>query len=228
MDELPRYYRRNFHFQTDGYLSEHSAELYEHQVEILFQGAADAMRRMLIAPMKNRLLSPDGAGLRLLEIGAGTGRATRFVQQAFPKARITCVDLSDAYLKAAQKQLRRSYRVDFVQADGAKLSFEDEPFDGVYSVFLFHELPLEERLAVLRESYRVLKPRGVVALVDSLQLNDRSDFESLLEKFPQDFHEPFYRNYTENPMEELLGQAQFKEIQNGHRFVSKWCLGQKI
>ncbi|MBJ19712.1 MAG: hypothetical protein GY910_10845 [bacterium] len=38
LDDLPDYYQRNFHFQTDGYLSKKSADLYEHQVELLFRG----------------------------------------------------------------------------------------------------------------------------------------------------------------------------------------------
>ena len=72
---LPEYYQRNFHFQSDGYLSDKSADLYEHQVEILFAGTADAMRRMIIPPMKTHFADhPDGAGLTFLEIGAGTGR----------------------------------------------------------------------------------------------------------------------------------------------------------
>ena len=37
----PDYYLRNFHYQTDGYLSEHSAALYDFQVEVLFNGGAD-------------------------------------------------------------------------------------------------------------------------------------------------------------------------------------------
>ena len=47
----PDYYLQNFHHQTDGYLSEHSANLYDLQVEILFNGTADPMRRRLLAPM---------------------------------------------------------------------------------------------------------------------------------------------------------------------------------
>ena len=50
--DLPDYYTRNFHYQTSGYLGETSAELYEHQVEILFSGAAAAMRRLLIPQLK--------------------------------------------------------------------------------------------------------------------------------------------------------------------------------
>src|SRR5258708_13350326 len=47
----PRYYLQNFHFQTDGYLSRHSAELYDHQVEVLFAGAAHPMRPHAPAPL---------------------------------------------------------------------------------------------------------------------------------------------------------------------------------
>ena len=45
----PDYYLRNFHYQTDGYLSERSAALYDFQVEVLFNGGADVMRRQVRA-----------------------------------------------------------------------------------------------------------------------------------------------------------------------------------
>ncbi|MDQ3341910.1 MAG: class I SAM-dependent methyltransferase, partial [Myxococcota bacterium] len=48
---FPAYYRRNFHWQTDGYFSEHSAEVYELGVELLFRGTADVMRRQIIPPI---------------------------------------------------------------------------------------------------------------------------------------------------------------------------------
>src|SRR5689334_15193945 len=37
-ERFPPYYRRTFHWQTDGYFSEHSAEVYELGVELLFRG----------------------------------------------------------------------------------------------------------------------------------------------------------------------------------------------
>ena len=51
----PDYYLQNFHHQTDGYLSDHSAGLYDLQVEILFNGTADAMRRRVLAPLRRGL-----------------------------------------------------------------------------------------------------------------------------------------------------------------------------
>jgi hypothetical protein len=55
----PSYYLQNFHHQTDGYLSDMSANLYDLQVEILFNGSADAMRRRILAPLKEGLKAFD-------------------------------------------------------------------------------------------------------------------------------------------------------------------------
>lgn len=225
LDELPRYYRRNFHFQTDGYLSEHSADLYEHQVEMLFAGAADAMRRLVIAPLREKFGSGDGKGLTFLEVGAGTGRATRFVRLAFPKAKIVALDLSDPYLKKAQKNLERFKRIYFVQGDGADLPFESKHFDAVYSVFLYHELPRDVRSQVLAEQRRVLKPGGLMALVDSIQHCDTDAFKSTLVEFPDSFHEPFYRDYVTHPIEGLAKKAKFVDVKSRHSFFAKVCSG---
>src|ERR1700692_632201 len=73
-ENLPRYFRQNFHFQTDGYLSEKSAKLYDFQVEALFAGTADAMRRQAFVPVAKFLEDRDAKKTTLLDIGAGTGR----------------------------------------------------------------------------------------------------------------------------------------------------------
>jgi ubiquinone/menaquinone biosynthesis C-methylase UbiE len=222
-EDVPRYYRRNFHYQTDGYLSDHSAELYEHQVELLFGGSADAMRRLILPPLREEFGRGDGKGLAFLEVGAGTGRATRFVRQTFPKAKLVVSDVSHPYLKQAARNLSAFSRLDYVHADGAHLPFQTGHFDAAYSVFLFHELPHDARLAVLAESKRVLKPGGFIGFVDSLQTGDYAVFDSLLRKFPENYHEPFYRNYISHPMEQLLREAGFEDVRTGRGFFSKVC-----
>lgn len=221
LDEVPRYYRRNFHFQTGGYLSERSAESYDYQVEMLFLGAADAMRRLILRPLREAFGPGDGKGLRLLEIGAGTGSATRFVRMAFPKARITAVDLSEPYLRAAGRRLTSRDRVDLLRADGTDLPFRNGEFDAVYSVFLFHELPLAERRKILSESGRILKKGGLFALVDSIQLGDRKEFDRMLRDFPRLFHEPYFRDYVSRPMEKLVNVAGFRGPRTRRGLYSK-------
>lgn len=222
LDDLPAYYRRNFHYQTDGYLSDRSAELYEHQVELLFRGGADAMRRMILPPLASHFPEHDGRGLHFLELGAGTGSATQSVARCFPEAKITCLDLSHPYTRHARKQLARFERVDCVQGDASQLDFADERFDAVYSVFLFHELPLPVRENVLAEAMRVLRPGGFFGLVDSLQRGDDPELDWALEFFPRDFHEPYYANYAANPMEKLIEEAGLADVTSGKGYLAKW------
>ena len=229
--EVPDYFKRNYHFQTGGYLSQDSAELYEHQVEILFSGSADAMRRLLIPlvrqQVKNKNWSHNGVGLKFLEIGAGTGRLTKFMKLAFPQARIVCTDLSDPYLKKARSSLKNFSKVDFVQCAGESLPFPDQEFDFVYSCFLFHEIPKEIRQKVVEESLRVLKPNAFMGIVDSIQQGDLPEMSLGLERFPQDFHEPFYKNYIQNPLEKLLNRPNSKLVDSELGFFSKALLAQK-
>lgn len=219
--DVPFYYQRNFHFQTNGYLSQGSAELYEHQVEMLFGGMADAMRRLVIAPLKQAFDGSDGEGRVFLELGAGTGRSTRFVKLAFPRARVVALDLSAPYLQVARKRLAGFSRVDFLQGDGAQLPFQDGLFDAVYSVFMFHELPLPVRQRVMAESRRVTRPGGVLAAVDSMQLGDRPRIEPLLAGFPANYHEPFYQNYIRHPLPELLAGEGFDQPEADFGGLSK-------
>ena len=222
MRDLPEYYQRNFHFQTGGYLSEKSAELYEHQVEILFAGAADAMRRLIIPQLKAHFPYTEGEGLKFLELGAGTGRLTRFVALAFPKAQIIAMDLSSPYLKKAREtNLANMSRVDFIQGDAAEIPFTDEKFDAVFSCFMFHELPLDIRKKIMRESARVTKQGGFIGFVDSLQNDDMKELNWALEQFPQDFHEPFFKNYVMNSMEGILMHTGLEKIQKDIGFLSK-------
>src|SRR6185503_18129958 len=82
----PRYYRRAFHFQSDGYLSEASAERYDYQVEVLFGGGAAAMRRQSLVPLRAALQRTGGATrARLLDIGCGTGSFLREAKRNHPR-----------------------------------------------------------------------------------------------------------------------------------------------
>src|SRR5271170_5080880 len=99
----PRYFLQKFHFQSDGYLSEASAERYDHQVEVLFGGGAAAMRRQALVPLKSTL-SGNPAG-RLLDIACGTGRFLREVKANHPRLYVTGLDLSPHYLAVARRDL---------------------------------------------------------------------------------------------------------------------------
>lgn len=221
LKDFPNYYTRNFHFQNNGYLGDESADLYEHQVEVLFAGSADAMRRQLIRPLKEKFSFSNGEGLNFLELGCGTGRATRFISLAFPKAKITCIDLSPYYLRAASSRLQKHVNISFLQGLAENLNMKDETFDAIYSAYLFHELPEKARAQVLQEGRRLLKKSGIYLIADSLQMNDDPELNWALEQFPKDFHEPFYKNYIERPLQSALEKNGFKVNSTQIGFLTK-------
>ena len=126
------------------------------------------------------------------------------IRDLLPEAHLTLTDLSEIYLRKAREKFQGIEGVDFLQCPGEQLPFPDERFDVVVSVFLFHELPEEVRVQVLSEMKRVVKPGGMVIAVDSIQNDDAPELSAVLEQFPKDFHEPFYRNYIDTPLEKMF------------------------
>ncbi len=198
----PTYYRRRFHFQSDGYLSEASAERYDHQVEVLFGGGAAAMRRQALVPLRAALRR--GSGAKLLDIGCGTGAFLREVKRNHPRLAVTGLDLSAPYLAVAGRRLGPWSRVALVEAAAEAMPFPDAEFDIVSCLYLFHELPAPVRRAVIAEIRRVLKPGGRLIFVDSVQTGDEPDYDALLDYFPFAFHEPYYASYLTEDLDRLM------------------------
>jgi ubiquinone/menaquinone biosynthesis C-methylase UbiE len=229
--DYPAYYARNFHYQTDGYLSDRSAQMYDIQVELLFNGSADAMRRRTIAPLKRGLAQLGRADrqLRILDVACGTGRQLRMLRGALPEASLHGVDLSAAYLRKASELLSQGGGMpQLIQANAEQLPYQDGYFQGLSCVFLFHELPGPVRQTVINEAARVLEPGGTIVICDSLQANDSPELRPILDNFQESFHEPFYRNYIEDDMEARLTSAGFGSIVVENHFMSKYWSAQKV
>jgi ubiquinone/menaquinone biosynthesis C-methylase UbiE len=219
-DGLPDYYRQNFHFQSDGWLSDHSAALYDTQVEVLFTGAADVMRRRAMKPIAEWMAGRNQRDVRGLDVGCGTGRLLAFVHEAWPGAKFTGLDLSAPYLGEARRLIGRTARVKLVEGAAEKLPFDDRSLDIVFSSFLMHELPQDVRLAVLAEMARVVKSDGLVVIVDSLQKGDHSGWDGLLDLFPHYFHEPYYAEYANGSLVDWAAEAGLVATASERAFLS--------
>jgi ubiquinone/menaquinone biosynthesis C-methylase UbiE len=198
----PPYYLQKFHYQSDGYLSEASAERYDHQVEVLFGGGAEAMRRQALVPLKSALV--DRPAGRLVDVGCGTGRFLREVKANYPRLHVTGLDLSPHYLAVARRALRPWSRVRFVEGAAETMPLADREFDVAVAIYLFHELPPPVRRAVAREFARIVKPGGTLILVDSLQTGDVPLYDAMLDYFPATFHEPYYASYLKEDLDGLM------------------------
>jgi ubiquinone/menaquinone biosynthesis C-methylase UbiE len=217
----PGWYLQNFHYQTGGWMTLESAQRYDTQVEVLFSGTANATRRQALPPLHEAFSGRDQRGLRLLDIGCGTGRMLDFVRQAWPRLPSTGLDMSEAYAGEARRHLARWRGIDFIVANGEAVPLATESQDAVTSIFMLHELPPAVRGRVFGEFARVLKPGGRLVAVDSLQLGDEPDYDGMLEMFPRSYHEPYYAGYLREDLAALAGACGLRHVRNVRAFVSK-------
>ena len=225
-ENYPQYYLRNFHHQTDGYLSDFSASIYDLQVEILFNGSADAMRRRIIKPLKEGLSNFQNRKkntLKILDVATGSGRTLKQLRAAFPKEKIIGLDLSGSYLKEASRYISDldGDLIELIKGNAEQLPFNDKSIQGISCVYLFHELPRTIRERVLKEFFRVLEPDGILILADSIQETDSPDFIQIMENFHKSFHEPFYSDYIKEDINSKMEEIGFSSIKSNSFFMTK-------
>jgi malonyl-CoA O-methyltransferase len=102
----------------------------------------------------------DVRGLRVLDLGCGTGRQT--LRMAAAGAQVTGVDFSEGMLRQARAK-PGAEAVRFVKHDlESRLPFEDAAFDRVVSCLVLEHI---QRLdAFFAEAKRVCKPDGLIVL----------------------------------------------------------------
>ena len=229
-ERYPAYYQRNFHFQSEGYLGHRSAELYDLQVELLFGGTADVMRRRLIPPVVDFARANNhsaAAPIKLLDVACGTGRLLRMLGAALPEAALCGVDLSPHYVSRARATLPHELNVSLLAENAEALPFPAGHFDAATCVFLLHELPGDIRAKVISEMVRVVRPGGLVVLADSLQLADAPELDAELRAFPQNFHEPYYLSYLRDDVAERMRAAGLSITDSRAHFLTKVVAGVK-
>lgn len=132
----------------------------------------------------------DGKG-KLLDIGCGSGAMAIKAARRFPAAQVVGVDYWGFSWDYAKEQCEQnavlegvSGRTSFQHGDAADLAFADDTFDAVVSNFVFHEVKSQpDKLELIREALRVLKPGGVFALEDIFfSKGIYGDIETLLQK----------------------------------------------
>ncbi|GAB4819943.1 hypothetical protein N2152v2_006989 [Parachlorella kessleri] len=218
---LPKYFQNTFHFQTDGWLSQRSAQVYENSTETLFLGRQDAMQRSTLVPISDFMKGKDPGQMKALEVACGTGRFATFVKDNYPTMDLTLLDLSPFYLAEARNNMaywKRKRAADkflggvdgngttFMQGAAESIAAPDASYDVVYSVYLLHELPPKVRKQAIHEMARVLKPGGMLVLTDSYQLGDRTALDDVAGKFG-DFNEPYYRSYIATDLGGIAEEA---------------------
>ncbi len=95
----------------------------------------------------------DVSGMKILDVGAGTGRLS--LQLAKAGAQVTALDVSAKMLELIK---RKNGKIQTVVAEAERLPFEKESFDMVTAAFLI--VHLKDPSNFFDEVYRVLKDGG--------------------------------------------------------------------
>ena len=226
LDSFPDYYLRNFHCQTDGWLSSRSARLWDAQANIYFFGATASLARTLIPHLAGALQNVPRP--RIMDMGCGTGRFLKQLGRTFPKARLTAMDLSPYYLSKAQQNLSSHLNVSFILGNVTQMPIRDQTYDAITTIGLFHELPSEARFNALTEVKRVLKPGGVFVFTDPIQFEDQSPLEFLLCHLYKRFHEPYLKNYMHWNLKDAFHNVGLEIIKTEKHFLLKNVVAVKV
>lgn len=102
---------------------------------------------------------------RVLDVGCGSGWATRLLADYASQGRVTGIDISDEMVRLARESSATHANVDYEVASADRLPFSDNEFTHAFSMeSLYYYRDLDQALA---EIYRVMKAGGVfVAVVD--------------------------------------------------------------
>lgn len=103
------------------------------------------------------------AGLKILDIGCGSGGLTR--QLVAEGAEVAGVDPGEQAIREAGAAVPAA---EFVEGAAEALPFDDMTFDMAVMMNALHHVPEAAMGAALREAARVLKPGGVFVVIEPL------------------------------------------------------------
>ena len=176
--ELPLHQRKaHIHRMPGGYLQDIEDDplgtgmLYDHGVFLYGYGWFGPLNDELGHTLIHHVLRehyPEFQPDTILDLGCSVGHSTLPYASAYPDATVWGVDLGASLVRYAISRARAlNQTVYFAQQNAERTDFADGSFDLVVSHILLHEIPNIARKRVFAESYRLLKPGGMMVHMES-------------------------------------------------------------
>jgi malonyl-CoA O-methyltransferase len=122
--------------------------------------AAAALQEGVRNELLGRLAELPVQPRAVLDLGAGTGHASRALKRRYPQALVAAVDIAPGMLERAREQSRWLRRFERIRADAYALPFRDAAFDLVFSSLMLQWC--DDLDAVFAEIARVIAPGGLL------------------------------------------------------------------
>ena len=98
----------------------------------------------------------------------------------------------------------------------------------ILRLLLFHELPRQARRQVASELKRILVPGGTVVIVDAAQQHASPELAPFLDAFAGSYHEPYFRSYQLDPLEDVLQDVGLTVTSTSTAFVSRVVVARRL
>jgi len=99
---------------------------------------------------------------RILDFGSGSGAASRHIAEILSKdnGRLTCLDMSEAWMGIARKRMEKYANVEFKLGDILTVDIDDAAYDAVFVHFILHDVEKDQRQRIVNALSRKLKAGG--------------------------------------------------------------------
>lgn len=174
--EIPRYHTAlDIHLQPGGYHTDFASDdvcagaLYQGGLPIYIDGElgpeCDGIGRALLNLVGQKFA--DVKAHRILDMGCATGNSTLPWARAYGNAEVHAIDVGAPCLRFAHARSEcLGVPVHYSQQNAERTDFADETFDLVVSHIMLHETSKPALRNIIAESYRLLRPGGVMLHLD--------------------------------------------------------------
>lgn len=170
--DYPDYYLTSFHAYESGNMSwqaawEVESAAYAVHAKIWQDAGVQGDGRLRASyhrVLQQQLITPPQT---ILDLGCGVGMSSFALQETYPQAKVTGVDLSPYFLAVAQyRSQENKHQIKWLHRAAETTGLPDKSFELVSACLVFHELPTTAAEAIITEAYRVLRPGGCLAIMD--------------------------------------------------------------
>jgi len=170
--QYPAYYTTSFHAYDEGNLSWKAAwevESASRAVHAQIWSSGDVSGDPMLRGSYSDAIQEKVEILpqNILDLGCGAGMSTFALQEIYPDAQVTGVDLSPYFLAVAKyREEQVNQNINWVNAAAESTELPDASFDLVSACLMFHELPTAAAKEIIAEARRLLRPGGYLAIMD--------------------------------------------------------------
>ena len=120
----------------------------------------------MVEALVNTLPFCHSESIEIIDLGCGTGTISRAIKDVYPKAKITCLDISGNMLQIAAVKLSDVQNATYINSNFYDFNFDKEYDAVVSSLALHHYVTKEDKLDFYKKIYSCLNTGGVFINAD--------------------------------------------------------------